>query len=246
MRSVARKIVALGALAGIVGLAALAGRFAPPPPEPPATDYVTVAEVVQPITLPSGIVFLLSGADGYGEDERMTARTLRAGGAMVVGIDTKETFRRAEDQPSTDCAYLVSDVEAISQKLQRDLGGAVYHDPIIVGAGQGGTLALAMAAQSPNATIGRTLAVDPDKALALGRELCTGAPHISAGTVPAGWIYGLQSGPLPDPIEVVSTPSAPADGKQHVDLLVREGFASPAGTSPAPPRAPCGRPARRW
>ncbi len=82
-----------------------------------------------------------------------------------------------------------------------------------------------MAAQSPNATIGRTVAVDPEKALALGRELCTGAPHISAGTVPAGWIYGLQAGPLPDPIEVVSTPSAPADGKQHVDLLVREGFA---------------------
>ncbi len=53
MNRALRRTLVVGALAGIVGLAALAGRFAPPAPEPPATDFVAVAEVVQPITLPS-------------------------------------------------------------------------------------------------------------------------------------------------------------------------------------------------
>lgn len=225
MKTLAKRAGAVAVLAAFVGAAALAGYLSPAAPEPAKTDYLSIAEIVRPVMPSSGLVFLLSDADGYGSAERMTARSLRAGGAIVVGVDVKETLRRAELEPSTDCAYIVGDVEAVSQKLQRDLGGTVYRDPIIVGAGAGATLALALAAQTPNATIGRTVAVDPEAALVLGRELCTGAPHKPTGTTPAGWVYGLQPGPLPDPVAVISTPAAPADGRSHVADLVGQGFA---------------------
>lgn len=241
MKTLAKRASAVAVLAGFVGAAALAGFLAPAAPEPAKTDYLSIAEVVRPVMPSSGLVFLLSDADGYGDAERMTARSLRAAGAIVVGVDVKETIRRAEDEPATDCAYIVGDVEAVSQKLQRDLGGTVYRDPIIVGAGAGATLALALAAQTPNATIGRTVAVDPQAALGLGRELCTGAPHTPTGTTPAGWVYGLQPGPLPDPVTVISTPAAPADGRSHVADLVGQGFkidrADAAGSADAALRA---------
>jgi type IV secretory pathway VirJ component len=55
------------------------------------------------------------------------------------------------------CIYMVSDIEALSQQVQRAAGDSPYHLPIVAGVGEGGALALAIAAQTPDATIGQTL-----------------------------------------------------------------------------------------
>lgn len=187
------------------------------------TDTLGIAEVITPRKEPTGIVFLLSGEGGYGFWDRVTARRYAASGAVVVGIDTPATFAKA-DKLSDDCVYFVSDIEQVSQNIQRVLDVDSYHSPLIVGDGLGGTFALGLAAQSPDATIGRTIAVDPHAALPLRKELCSEAKHVKAADG-NGWVYELQKGHLPDPIDVYMTRDADANGAAHVDELVGSGFA---------------------
>lgn len=222
---------AAAATLALLSAAAILDAALRPEPPPPATDDLVIAEVVRPWVPASGVVFLISGADGYGSTDAADARVLRAAGAIVVGIDLKKTFERVSRAPFTDCVYFVSDVEQVSQDLQRAIGGQAYRDPIVIGRGAGATMALALAAQSPDATIGRTVAIDPEKALRLNRELCTGAPHVREPDGADGWTYDLQPGDLPDPIEVHYTPAAPADGRDHVGRLIQQGFAISTATT---------------
>ncbi|SCM72888.1 Acid tolerance and virulence protein [uncultured Pleomorphomonas sp.] len=220
------KRLILFVMAGVLTAAGIAtGAFLYLFPHLPVdrTDTLGIAEVITPRDEPSGIVFLLSGDGGYGFWDRVKARRYAANGAVVVGIDTPATFAKAE-KLSDDCVYFVSDVEQVSQNIQRVLDVDSYHSPLIVGDGLGGTFALALAAQSPDATIGRTIAVDPRAALPLGKELCSEARHARAADG-RGWVYELQKGHLPDPIDVYLTRHADPAGAAHVDELVRSGFA---------------------
>ena len=83
---------------------------------------------------------------------------------------------------------------------------------------------MALVAQSPLATIGRAVAVDPKEDLPLTQELCSDAPHVRAANG-QGWVYGLQSGQLPAPVTVIETPNADPAGQAHVADLIAQGFA---------------------
>jgi type IV secretory pathway VirJ component len=209
-----------------LGLAALIGATAFTVywmrPEPlPDTDTLAVADLVKPQQPAKGIVFLFSGADGYTQSDAQTARELAAAGAVVVGIDLRKTF--AKVQSESDCVYFVSDIEELSQLIQRSAGAEAYLNPIIAGSGSGGSMVMAVMAQSPDATIGRAVAVDPKAYLPLKQELCSDTPHVqTAGG--QGWIYGLQAGALPAPVTVVRTPDADPAGQAHVSDLIAQGF----------------------
>jgi type IV secretory pathway VirJ component len=122
---------------------------------------------------------------------------------------------------------MVSDIEDISQQVQRRLGNREYRHPILAGAKEGGALALAMIAQSPFATIGGAIAVDPTEVIPLKKELCTPADKRVTDT---GIVYGLTDGALPAPVTVAFTPDADKDGKTHAlslkqahsDIVVKE------------------------
>lgn len=187
------------------------------------TDTLGIAEVITPRSEPTGFVYLLSGEGGYGFWDRLTARRYAANGAIVVGINTPATFAKAE-KLTDDCVYFVSDMEQVSQNVQRALDVDSYHSPIIAGSDLGGTFALALAAQSPDATIGHTIAVDPHATLPLRKELCSEAKHVKAADG-NGWIYDLQKGHLPDPIDVYLTRHADPAGASHVNDLIGSGFA---------------------
>lgn len=220
------KRLILFVLAGVLLIAGTAtGAFLYLFPHLPVdkTDTLGIAEVIAPRSEPTGLVYLLSGGQGYDFWDRVKARRYAANGAVVVGIDTPATFAKAEKLPD-DCVYFVSDVEQVSQNIQRVLDVGSYHSPLIAGAGVGGTFALALAAQSPDATIGRTIAVDPRAALPLHKELCSEAKHVKAASG-HGWIYDLQKGRLPDPIDVYLTRHADPTGASHVEELFRSGFA---------------------
>ena len=160
-------------------------------------------------------VVLISDADGWGAAEEEEARTLSAGGTVVIGIDFP-SYMAALRKDDGDCIYLVSDIESLSQQVQRAAGNAAYRLPIVAGAGEGGALALAIAAQSPAATIGETLAVDPLAGIPLTKQLCTPA---TKQTVGERMIYGLTDGPLPDPVTISFTPKAAQDGRDHAKAL---------------------------
>jgi type IV secretory pathway VirJ component len=89
---------------------------------------------------------------------------------------------------------VVSELEDLSKRLQRDLHAEGYRSPVLAGVGQGGTLAYAALAQSPAATIGGAVAVSPAPALATRVALCEGAPASAASG--GGFRYGPPREPL--------------------------------------------------
>lgn len=196
-------------------------------------ETLAVAEVVQPSVTPRGLVFLFSDQAGYGQKEMAEARAIAASGAAVVGIDLPRSFAKA-GAVDDGCVYFVSDIEQFSQTLQRSIGMTSYVHPIVTGSGAGGSMVLSLAAQSPLATIKRFIAVDPEKSLPLAKELCSGAPHRKSAES-KGWIYGLQAGSLPAPIQVFETPAGDAAGKAHVAGLAAQGFAIETATASGEP-----------
>lgn len=178
--------------------------------------------------MPSGkaksIVFLLSDKDGWTDKMKAEAERLRGKGSIVVGIDTPKYLKSLEEdyKASTDednCIYTVSDIEDLSHQIQRQTGGNDYLPPLVAGIGQGGTLALAILAQTPNATIGETLAVDPGDVIPLPEQFCTPAEKVNKD---GGIVYGLTDGELPDPAVVRFSTTADPLGRAHVAELLKD------------------------
>ncbi len=184
-----------------------------------AADYDTGMLGKADIRTPDGpavaTIFLFSDMDGWNWDERRMAFALREQGAAVIGIDLPAYLARLEADKG-DCAYLVWDMETLSHAVQRAGGGADYHSPIVAGLGEGAALALAMIGQTPAATIGRTVAVDPVAQTPLRKPLCNITPTATTAT---GATYGLPTGTLPGAVDVLLTPDAPDDGRAHVASL---------------------------
>ncbi|MBB5754466.1 virulence factor family protein [Prosthecomicrobium pneumaticum] len=198
-------------------------------------DLLPRPHVLMPSGAPSGVVFLVSDAKGWQAEDQALAERLKGRGAAVVAIDLPSWLAKATaavDPKDDDCTYLTADLEDLSHRIQRAGGASVYRLPVVAGRGAGGAVALGVVAQSPFATIGRTVVVDPQAAVPMKTVLCSQAPRKPEA---GGVVYGLQPGPLPDPVDAIFTPAADAAGRDHVDQLVREGFAlsvSAAGGSP--------------
>lgn len=205
-----------------VCLALLAGGIAPAA----AADAVqgidpgmmAIAELRLPSRPARGIVFLLSSGAGWREAEHDLADRLYAGGAAVVGIDLPAYLTRAAGADGADgaCIYLVADIERISHSIARRTGGGAFHPPVVAGWGAGGALALDLLAQTPDATLGGVIALDPAPAPALARPLCTPARRIAAGQ---GFRYVLPAGVQPAPLEVIQTAVATADALARIRTL---------------------------
>ncbi|MCQ1849838.1 virulence factor family protein [Neorhizobium galegae] len=163
----------------------------------------------------TGVVVLLSDGEGWTDREEQVSEVLTGHGALVVGVDIRQYYTALEKEWD-DCLYLVSDIETLSHQLHRSADIANYHPPVVAGIGDGATLALAIAAQTPDSTIAETLAIDPRTTIPLSTILCTPAPKTP---VPGGTVYGLTEGDLPNPIRVVFSPSADAAGRIHAEEL---------------------------
>lgn len=114
---------------------------------------------------------------------------------------------------------MIADVEALAHQLQRSAGATRYRPPIIAGIGEGGGLALAMISQSPAATPGEAIAVDPEAGIPLKKPLCTPAAKMP---IDGRIAYGFIDGDLPAPVTVRFSASATQAGRDHVaDLAAR-------------------------
>lgn len=167
-----------------------------------------------------GVVFLLSDASGWGAREAAIATKLQADGIAVVGVDTPQ-YLATISQLRDSCAYLVADVERISQQIQRESGASTYVAPVVSGIGLGGGLALDMVDQTPSVTVGGTAVADPVSAVPFGVELCTPAGYFSTAK---GQIYALPKGQLVNPISVSLSPNVAGDIHQRIASL-QEGSA---------------------
>ena len=160
-------------------------------------------------------IFLISDAGGWGEAEQTEAEALAAKGAAVVGIDFPAYIKSLEKDDG-DCVYMISDVEALAQQIQRAAGTSAYAPPIVAGIGEGGALALAMISQSPVATVGEAIAVDPQAGIPLAKVLCTPADKQTAD---GRTLYGFTDGPLPATVTIALTKAAPQAGRDHASAL---------------------------
>ncbi len=198
--------------AGITLVAAIVNIVSDPPLK---TKSLPTDRISFPDGKPTGIVVLLSGGEGWTDREEQTSDALTSNGALVVGVDIRDYYQALEKERD-DCLYLVSDIETVSHQLHRSAGIVNYHPPVVAGIGDGATLALAIAAQTPDSTIAETLAIDPRTTIPLSTILCTPAPKMP---VPGGTVYGLTEGDLPNPVRVVFSPAADAAGRLHAEDL---------------------------
>lgn len=199
---------------------------------PPAPEFMPLDRVAMPAGVAKGVVFLFSGAQGWQPADGAVQARLRADGLVVVGVDTPQYLQRIADR-ADGCAYMVSDVEALAQRFQRDTGSQTYVAPVVAGHGLGGGLALDMVDQTPEVTVGGTVAVDPRSAVPFPVELCTPAGYL---TLTRGEVYALGKGPQPDPVSVILTAAAGGDVRARAaafaagspDVTVTRAAADPA------------------
>lgn len=145
----------------------------------------------EPAVARRGLVFLFSGDTGWDAGLEAAAQALARRGAAVAGVDLPDCLARLAASDD-GCHYVVSDLEDLSKRLQRELGFTVYRSPIVAGVGAGATLAYAALAQSPAATLAGGAGVEPLPTLTTRVPLCAGA----AATPAAGG--GFRYAPLPN------------------------------------------------
>ncbi|MBW6421073.1 virulence factor family protein [Rhizobium sp. XQZ8] len=179
------------------------------------TKSLPTDRISYPEGKPKSVVVLISDEGGWSDREERASESLARQGAMVVGVDLPDYYAALQKRDD-ECLYLVSDIEDLSRQLHRSADVIDYHPPIVAGIGSGGTLALAIAAQTPDSTIAETLAVDPQTAIPLSTVLCTPADKTPASD---GIVYGLSEGELPNPVKILFSPKADAAGRIHAENL---------------------------
>ena len=175
------------------------------------TGRLGEVRVLAPHVQARGLVFLLSSRSGWSRTDARNAETLQKAGAIVVGVDFA-AYAAALDDSDGECLYLLSEIESLSQQVQRSLDVPVYFSPIVAGAGEAAALAGAALAQTPAATLAGAVSVDPTAAVATRLPLCPGAEHTAT---PAGFRYG-PVGALPGFWSIGFTSRADADGRAHI------------------------------
>jgi type IV secretory pathway VirJ component len=183
---------------------------------------IPAPHIMRPQGRVSNEVVLISDLAGWGDKEKAVADKLVANGSLVIGIDYPsflDSLNKYDVKQNDGCIYIVSDLESLSQQVQRSFADSTYQLPIIAGVGAGGAMALTIAAQTPDATVAGTLAVDPTAGIGLKQELCTPAEKKTDGDMVT---FGLQEGTLPNPILVTFTANAPKDGRDHVEELQKD------------------------
>jgi type IV secretory pathway VirJ component len=186
------------------------------------TGVIPSPHIMVPTGKVVGEVVLISDIGGWGDRENALSQTLLAQGSMVIGIDYPSflaSLNKYDVSQNDGCIYMVSDIESLSQQVQRSVADSAYELPIIAGIGAGGTMALAIASQTPDATVSQTLAVDPAAGIGLKQDLCTPAQKTKVGD---NVVIGLMDGVLPDPIIASFTAAAPKDGRDHVEAMQKD------------------------
>ena len=145
---------------------------------------------------PDDLVYLFSGVEGDSAALRRTARKLAEDNSAVVVVDLP-SYLHGLAASDDGCHYVIAELEDLGHQLERELGFPVYRSPVLAGVGAGGTLAYAALAQSPAATVGGAVAVDPTPSLHTRVELCEGPPAAGAPAHPARG-GGFAYGPAPD------------------------------------------------
>jgi type IV secretory pathway VirJ component len=178
IREIRRRALAALTVAAMSGAAAWASQG---PIEMTVARFGKVT-VYMPAREPKDVALFLSGDGGWNLGVVDMARALAESGSIVVGIDIRHYLATLANAGPA-CQSLAVDFENLSHHVQKQLGLAEYHVPVLVGYSSGATVVYATLAQSPSGTFAGALSLGfcPDQEFG-GAKLCTGAGlHYTAG-----------------------------------------------------------------
>jgi len=149
-----------------------------PPRRLAAGRFGTVA-VYTPQGKANSVAIFLSGDGGWELGVLSMAQALTEEGAVVIGVDIRNymtSLRKAAQRADAPCQMIAADFEALSHRVQKQIGMSDYHVPVLVGYSSGATVVYAALVQSPPGTFAGALSLgfcaDQDFA---GAALCPGA-----------------------------------------------------------------------
>ena len=205
-------------------------------------------KLVEPQGEVRGFVILFADRGGWTAIDDAVASAMANQGALIIEVDTDAYLKKLDDLDEK-CHWPEGDAESLSRRLQRERGYANYLTPILVGLGQGGTLARVALAQAPAVTIAGAVSLDPTPTIEGRRPLCSIPPpspvkggfrYGPVGTLPGFWSVGfsdkasatsrrnvesLRNAGMPVIIHQFSTPP---DLAQSVAALVTQHLATPS------------------
>jgi type IV secretory pathway VirJ component len=171
----------LGLLAMVGGVAVFQRTHAPREISIRTEDFGTV-KVRAPSGEPKAFVIMLSDSDGMTPALDQRVESLVAVGIAVVPLATRSVMQGLAASNDGECHYAFGDFEDISRDAQRSLGVGHYKWPVILGLGEGGTLAYLSMAQAPVNTAAGAISVGFSTTLASKLPLCSGAPFLASAS----------------------------------------------------------------
>lgn len=168
----------------------------------------------RPVLAPSGdvkgIVLQFSDMTGWGSEDESLAQSMVARGLVVLPIDFKAYAATLELETDIhDCFYISGDIHDLAEAALRALKIKDWHQPVLVGRGQGAAFVYSTIAVGPDHTFSGVVALDPVEPVTTRLPTCEGAQAHAAppkAGAPAGWTYDYNV-PLPNKLIYVSDPA---------------------------------------
>lgn len=150
------------------------------------TRHITVTQemlgqiqILAPTDEPRRFVIFIFGKDGLTAQRRAEAEKLVERGAAVALIDLASLEAILAKRTDDSCHYVFGEFEDLSRIAQRELGMSDWQWPVLLGVGEGGTLAYLALAQAPANTAGGAVSLAFSPIFPTERPICGGAPTAS-------------------------------------------------------------------
>ncbi len=187
-------------------------------------DTLGEVTVLAPAEEPSIFAVLLSDTDGLTPARREDAEALVARGAAVALVDLKALITKLAESADEDCHYAFGDFEDIARTAERELNMSNWLWPVILGIGEGGTLAYLALAQAPENTAAGAVSVGFDSDFASKLPMCAGAPETGSKDgvhtyapmkkIPGRWVWIADN---PPPVSLA--PFASASPGSQIEII---------------------------
>lgn len=139
-------------------------------------ESLGAVQVLAPEGQPERFVFYITDRDGLTSQSMTEAEAIVSRGAAVALLDLPKLQVKLAAARDEECYYVFGDAEDLARTAQRQLGMTAWRWPIMVGRGDGGTLAYLMLAQAPDNTAGGAVSLGFHSSLKGAHPLCPGAP----------------------------------------------------------------------
>ncbi|MBV8200619.1 MAG: hypothetical protein JOZ15_08340, partial [Acidobacteria bacterium] len=185
-----RRAVALALAAATVAAAAAAAATPGPAVEHQTYGRFGQVSIYRHAPVPKGVVVLVSGEGGWDTHAEALARSLASLDALVIGLDLQYYLRKME-RLTQDCSYPASDLEMLSELVQKKLELPAYTPPVLAGFGAGATLAYGALAQAPAGSFAGAISLGFCPAIETSHPLCAGR-GLGSKPRPGGDAYERQ------------------------------------------------------